>query len=612
MATASEVTITQPVIKIDGQNLNDKLYGALMEVCVENDLHQPDVATILLHINSFELHGTDVIDGPLAQYFKKGAKLEISMAQNGKAQGGPIFVGEVISLGPDFGRWSANDPWLVRIVAQDKTHRLTSGRASETYLNQSYSDIVKKVAQNCGLSAVVDSTSQVHDHVVQANQTPWEFLKYLAARVGYDVYVSGDKLNFKKPQKSSDSAIELRWGVSLSQFNADASVAFQVKTVNVRGWDPKQQKAIVGKATTGKNGFEAALGESKSGADVAKATRADETHIGIWPVVDQKEANTIAEALAYDMERDYVHAEGVTTVGMPDILPGKLVEISGIGTRFSGKYLVTSTNHTFSGHEGYTTTFAVGGSQPDSLSRSTGGGNNVRPEYPGVVIAKVTNIKDPENTNRVKVKYPWLSDDIESDWARIAVPDAGNDRGFQWLPEVDDEVLVAFEHGDINWPFILGGLYSGKNKPPVPASEAIKSDKVVQRVIKSRSGHTILLNDEQGKEQIVIRDKTGKNEIVIDSKENTMTIKVDKDIMLEAGGKIDIKGAQAITIASAQQDVNIECQNFKVTAKQGAEISANTSLDLKANASMSLKANAQMNVEASGPTAIKGAIVNIG
>lgn len=598
-----QVTITQPEITMDGTSLGSDGNFELVELTVENDLHQPDVATILFLLHTFDKHATDILDDDLAKYFRKGASVKIVMSHNGRHDEDPIFIGEVTSIGAEYRRTGPDDPMYVTVTCFDKSQHLTRVRESQTYLKQTYSDIVKKVAKSRGLRCEADSTAFKYDHVVQADQTPWEFINYMASRVGYDVYVSDDTLYFKKPEKTKGDGIELVWGETLSQFSASASIAFQVKKVQVRGWDPKSQKAIVGTAVTGRMGFQAALGETKSGADIALATvKADETFIGNWPVVDQKEAKAVAESLVYDMERDYVHAEGATTIGMAEILPGKLVDVKGVGKRFDGTYMVTSTTHRYGGMEGYTTSFTVGGNRADTLSGPMGDPANARPTYPGVVIAIVTNTKDPDEINRVKVKYPWLydgRDEIESDWTRIAVPDAGQDRGFQWLPEINDEVLVAFEHGDINRPYVIGSLWSGKNKPPLSAADAANN-----YVIKSRSGHTITLNDEQGKEQIIIRDKTGNNEIVIDSKANTMTIKIDKDITLEAGGKIDIKGAQAISIASAQQDVTIDCNNFKVNAKQNAEITA--------TASMNLKATGQMNIEASGPTAIKGAMVNLG
>ena len=129
----------------------------------------------------------------------------------------------------------------------------------------------------------------------------------------------------------------------------------------------------------------------------------------------------------------------------------------------------------------------------------------------GVALGVVTNNKDPDKLGRVKVKLPWMDEQAESYWARIVSPMAGKERGFFFLPEVDDEVLVAFEHGDPEHPFVMGALWNGKDKPPLDNADG-KND---VRVIKSRSGHVIRLTDKQGEEKIEIVDKSTKNSIVI-------------------------------------------------------------------------------------------------
>ncbi|MBU0960029.1 MAG: phage tail protein, partial [Proteobacteria bacterium] len=121
----------------------------------------------------------------------------------------------------------------------------------------------------------------------------------------------------------------------------------------------------------------------------------------------------------------------------------------------------------------------------------------------GVVIGVVTNNEDPEGMGRVKVKFPWLSDEDESNWARVASPMAGKERGMYFLPEVDDEVLVAFEHGDMRFPYIIGSLWNGTEPPPASNDDGQNN----VRMIKSRSGHVISLTDEDGKEKIEIIDK---------------------------------------------------------------------------------------------------------
>ncbi|MBD2341680.1 phage tail protein [Calothrix sp. FACHB-156] len=202
----------------------------------------------------------------------------------------------------------------------------------------------------------------------------------------------------------------------------------------------------------------------------------------------------------------------------------------------------------------------------------------------GMTIGIVTNNKDPDGLGRVKVKFPWLSEQDESNWARIVTPMAGADRGLYFLPEVNDEVLVAFEHGDVAFPYILGALWNGKDQPPGNN----KDGKNNQRVIKSRSGHTIILDDTDGQEQIIIRDKTGKNEIAIDSKNNAMTIKVEKNLTIEAKGNISLK--------SSGGDVEINAKNFKVQTQQNCELRANAQANIQANAGMALKCMAGVKI----------------
>src|SRR5215471_12325471 len=138
----------------------------------------------------------------------------------------------------------------------------------------------------------------------------------------------------------------------------------------------------------------------------------------------------------------------------------------------------------------------------------------------GVVMGIVTNNQDPDKMGRVRVKFPWLSDDHESWWARIATPMAGPGRGIYFLPEVDDEVLIGFEHGDVRSPYVIGGLWNGKDAPPATNDDGKNNI----RMIHSRSGHLVRLDDSDGDEKIEIIDKTGNNSITITSSDNSITI----------------------------------------------------------------------------------------
>jgi uncharacterized protein involved in type VI secretion and phage assembly len=193
----------------------------------------------------------------------------------------------------------------------------------------------------------------------------------------------------------------------------------------------------------------------------------------------------------------------------------------------------------------------------------------------GVVTGIVTDNKDPQGLGRVKVKFPTLSSQESGPWARIAVLMAGNQRGTFFLPEVDDEVLVAFEHGDISRPYVLGALWNGKDKPPDTNADGKNNF----RFIKSRSGHGIRFDDTNGSEKIEIIDKSGAHKIVIDTS--------GKKITIESG-----------------QDIDINAPNGKITLNAG-------DVEIKTRGDAKVKAGGGVKIEAGGNTDIKGATVNL-
>lgn len=187
----------------------------------------------------------------------------------------------------------------------------------------------------------------------------------------------------------------------------------------------------------------------------------------------------------------------------------------------------------------------------------------------GVVIGVVTNNQDEEGLGRVKVRFPWLSEADESHWARVAAPMAGKERGIYFLPEVDDEVLVAFEHGDVRFPYVLGALWNGKESPPAKNDDGKNN----LRVIKSRSGHIIRLNDEDGKEKIEIIGKDEKDSIVIDAAKHAITITSDKDI----------------TLSASQGTIKLDAQKIEIKSSTDTKIDAGAGMDVKASATMNIK-----------------------
>ncbi len=187
----------------------------------------------------------------------------------------------------------------------------------------------------------------------------------------------------------------------------------------------------------------------------------------------------------------------------------------------------------------------------------------------GVVIGLVTNNQDPDGMGRVRVRFPWLSDEDESWWARIAVPMAGAGRGVYFLPEVDDEVLVAFEHGDPRFPYVVGALWNGVDAPPETNDDGANN----RRVITSRSGHQVRLDDTEGGEKIEIIDAGGEQSIVVDTAAKTITVSADGDVVVESkNGKLILKG-----------------NGVEIVSEAGVKVKASQNLDLDAGAKVNVK-----------------------
>lgn len=193
----------------------------------------------------------------------------------------------------------------------------------------------------------------------------------------------------------------------------------------------------------------------------------------------------------------------------------------------------------------------------------------------GLFIGVVTNIEDPDGLGRVKVKIPRFSDEEESNWARVSTFMGGNDRGAVFLPEVDDEVLVMFEMGDMASPYVIGSLHNGTDVPPYDNGDG--SNDI--RVIKSRSGHILRFDDTDGSEMIEIIDKTENNSIVIDSANDKITITSNGDL-----------------------EIKVENGEFKVEA---------TDVSITASGNFELTADGDITAEASGNMDLSGSEINL-
>jgi phage protein D len=536
-------------IKVDGAPLPDEVDRALVSAFVDDSRTLPDLFQL-----SFRDPARTVIE---KGRFRIGSKVTISVSSSSSTAGDKLMVGEVTALEAEFD--SAGTMTVVR--GYDPSHRLFRGRVTETYANATYSDVAGKVARRVGLQVgQVDSASTVHDQVSQGNQSDWEFLKELAAEIGYEMGCFEGRFEFRKPPQSaqgppkgtliSDGPLELTLGSNLFRLRATVSAAEQVQQVEVRGWDPKQKKEVVATASARASSADVSV----KPADLA-ATFDGEDYVSVGtPYTTQSQVEAAAKAVAEQIGCAFAELEGVAR-GNPKLRAGTAVSLGLVGEPFDGRYVLTTTRHLYDPDDGYTVWFTVSGSQDRTLlglvSPATNGSNGSHGSSPfgSVVSAVVTDVDDPDDLGRVKVKFPWLSGKYASDWARTVQAGAGKQRGSVVLPEVNDEVLVAFDRGDVDRPIVLGGLYNGVDKPMLGdglidgATGAVK-----RRGFVSKEGHKLVFLDDQSKSGVLLATAKNGMRIALNDTETTIKVTSKGKVEIEAGSDVTITAKGSLTL----------------------------------------------------------------
>jgi phage protein D len=330
-------------VLVNGAEIPD---GDVMAFAIDMDLMQPDMCVVTLRNQNHEYNDK----------YKPGQTVEVKIGgdtrynDEGKGSSGKttVFKGELVGLEPSY-RQGGESKMTLR--AFNKLHRLTRGRKSKTYQDQSDQDIASAIAGQHGLSAQCGSSPKItHKHVYQHNQTDLEFLRVRAARLGFAVWVQDTKLYFDAPKLDADSGIELKLdknaGKKLQAFNGRLSNAQVVKKVTVRGWDPEQKKEIVGEASAKSS----PLGSSNAASSLSDFGDV-KTFTVDHPIFSVEEAKAIATAKLDELGLSYLTAEA-EALGHNDIKPGIVVKIvvnlDTATDRFNGKYLVQGCTHRFS------------------------------------------------------------------------------------------------------------------------------------------------------------------------------------------------------------------------------------------------------------------------
>ena len=545
---------------VGNRKLETSIAKSIMQITVTEHLSGPN--SFSFRLNDPKLALIDEKKGP----FTEGTRVEIDLGFVGKTR--KMIVGEISALTADL---PSSGPAAVEVQGFDRFHGLHRGTVYRQFGGESPgsglsdSEIVSQIAAEMQLQPIVEETGARASPRIQNNITNFDFLQKLAQENDYFVKVDSGTIYFRSQPPQRPDTIRLEWGKNLMSFSPRLSTAGLVNEVVVRGWDQVRKQRILVNVKRDPTQLPISPAGLKQ---ISKGAGGRSQRVIDVPVSSFLEAKAIADNILRKQQVTAVAGSG-TCLGDPAIRAGAKLELSGIG-RFAGSYFITRVTHTI-GESGYWTSFEVntdastGPDSPDALGFPSG---HERRGALSVVVGLVLDNQDPNGLGRVKINLPGLSEDETGHWARVVSPMAGGGRGVFFLPEKNDEVLVAFEQGDITRPYILGALWNGKDKPPESNADGQNN----LRLIKSRSGHLIRLDDTAGAEKIEIIDKSGENRVTVDTISNTISIKSAQDVVIEAPrGKISLS-AKSVELKSTAE-TNIEAQT----------------IDLKANATMTIK-----------------------
>jgi uncharacterized protein involved in type VI secretion and phage assembly len=554
---------------------NEIPLAKLLDVQVRDNLTLPDTAVV--RIRDPEAKNVDA-------EFKLGQTLEVSFSAADEDSLRSVFKGEIVALEPEYNEGDC----IVAARAYDRGWRLNRQRTSRTFQDQTPEDMVRAVAGAAGLSAgELYVTGVTHEFFQQSMETDWEFCRRLAAMYDCEFFIQDQSFYFL-PRAKETPAVTLTWGGkgSLISFKPRMSGVGQVSQVTVANHDPKAAQAVTAQASTPQIAGASNALNGRAG-DIAKLD-AGNVVVADQITATQAEASALAQSTLDRLAKSFIEADG-KAFGDPRLRANVTIKLEQVG-QFSGEYVLAQTTHTYRGRAGYTTSFLISGRTThtfsDLLKRSPADW------AASLVVGVVTNTNDPDGMGRVRVKFPALGTDIEGWWARVATINAGPDRGLFMLPETGDEVVVGFEHGDARRPFVLGSLYTGKNKLPDDLKDPSNDRKAKFGV---KSDHEVHV---EGKQAMTL--KTGEKLVIEVNRDGQGGT---GDALLDAKGQVEEKAATT----------------FKITAGQTVEIDANQSVTISGTGGVTIKSTgpvklegATVDISANGPVNVKGMPINLG
>ncbi|AUC16936.1 type IV secretion protein Rhs [Tenacibaculum sp. SZ-18] len=555
-------------ILIEGEELS-KVYQ-VKNITVSKEVNKIPTAQIIL------------IDGdPAERDFKlsnedlliPGKKIEITAGYHSDEE--TIFKGIVIKHNL---RIRAKSAQLI-IECKDEAVKMTIGRKSKYFYESSDSDIFEEIIGDYGLTNNIENTNHTHQELVQYNASDWDFLVSRAQANGKLCFIDDGTITIAKPDIGQSEVETVTFGGSLLDFDAEIDARHQVSKVAAYGWNHADQELV---EVEGKDPSVSLNGNLSSGdlSDVIGLENLELRHGG---VVTDTELQDWADAKWLFQQLAKVRGR-IKFQGIPSVKPNTVLKLEGVGDRFNGNIYVTGVQHVIT--NGNWVANAQFGLSTEWFSEtfdiSSKPASGLLPAIQGLQVGIVSQLEeDPDGEDRILVQIPIINNEEEGIWCRVSSPDAGENRGIYFRPEIGDEVIVGFINQDPNDAIVLGMLHSSAKPSPITATDDNHEKGIITRsemkvlfdddkkviTIETPAGKVISLDEDKG--AITIEDDNS-NVIIINS--DGISMESAGDIAIKASGDVNIEGTNVSIAANAE---------FKAEGSAGAEVSTSAIAVLK-------------------------------
>ncbi len=462
---------------------------------------------------------------------------------------------------------------FLTIECRDKSVKLTVGRKSKIYYNSTDSDVFNDIVSKYGLEIDAEDTNFEHSELVQFNSSDWDFLVSRAQANGKLCFVEGGKISVKKPDITQESVQSVAFGSTILDFDGEIDARNQFSKISSYSWNQGDQEIVELEAVNPDVKLNGNLSVNEL-ADVIGLENYELKHGGY---LSEQESQVWADSTLLYQQLAKIRGR-VRFIGVPFVKPNTILNLQGLGDRFNGNIYVTGVLHNIA--EGSWTIDVQFGLNPKWFSETyeinACPASGLLPAVAGLQYGVVTQVQDdPDGEDRILVKIPIINNTEQGIWCRLALLDAGENRGSIFRPDLGDEVVIGFINEDPNDAIILGMLNSSAKPAPFPGEDAnnikgfvtrselkfLFDDETKSIVVETPKGKKLTLNDEDG--EVKLEDENS----------NVITLS-SNGISVESAGNIDISSKGDVTIEGINVNIKASAQ-FNAEGTAGTEVSSN-------------------------------------